>query len=201
MIANNAVDSGWGHKPDTPISSRLVVMRLVLPVGGAPRHVEYRIDHTFIDRLRQLRTLVPMITSLNRQRDLVIDKVRVRLPSAVWRRVDAGIRVSGSSLVVSNEGIFHLGAKDVDNGHKLLTCTFPISRLIDLHAQRPAGETLYIQSGFFINDEPAETEAGRWVAAVHAIEEGGMVIPEGASDFDTLHGVPARPDLNLARAA
>jgi len=65
VIANNAVDSGWGHKPDTPISSRLVVMRLVLPVGGAPRHVEYRIDHTFIDRLRQLRTLVPMITSLN----------------------------------------------------------------------------------------------------------------------------------------
>lgn len=187
------------NTPELPKSSRLVVMRLVLPVGGAPRHVEYRIDDGFIERLRQLRTLVPMTTSLSRQRDLVIDKVRVRLPSAIWRRVDAEIHVAGSCLVVSNEGIFHCGGKDLDNGHKLLSCTFPISRLVELHGQRPAGETFYIQSGFFINDEPAETEAGRWIASMNPSE--GAAIPEGASDFDTLHGVPPRSDIDLLRAA
>lgn len=175
-------------------------MRLVLPVGGAPRHVEFRIDLGFAERLRQLRTLVPMTTSLNRQRDLVIDKVRARLPSAVWRRAEAEIRVSGACLVVSNEGIFHCGAKDVDQGHKLLSCTFPISRLIELNASRPAGETLFIQSGFFINDEPAESEAGRWLAAVHAFEHQASA-PEGASDFDTLHGAPPSAQLGLVRAA
>ena len=190
MIANN---------PELPNSSRLVVMRLVLPVGGAPRHVEYRIDDSFIERLRQLRTLVPMATSLTRARDLVIDKVRVRLSSAVWRRVDTEIHVAGSSLVVSSEGIFHCGGRDLDNGHKLLSCTFPISRLVDLHAQRPAGETLYIQSSFLINDEPAETEAGRWVASMHTTD--GAAIPQGASDFDTLHGVPPRLEIALASAA
>lgn len=200
MVASNPIDRASGSEPEVPSSSRLVVMRLVLPVGGAPRHVEYRIDDGFVERLRQLRSLVPMITSLSRQRDLVIDKVRVRLPSAIWRRVDAEIHVTGSCLVVSNEGIFHCGGKDTDNGHKLLSCTFPISRLIDLHGQRPAGETLYIQTGFFINDEPAETDAGRWLASMHAVEE-GVAVPESASDFDTLHGVPSRPELALARAA
>ncbi len=200
MVAINPIDRASGTEAELPASSRLVVMRLVLPLGGAPRLVEMRIDDGFVERLRQLRSLVPAMTSLSRQRDLVIDKVRVRLPSAIWRRLDAEISVSGACLVVSNEGMFHCGGKDTDNGHKLLSCTFPISRLIELHAQRPAGETLYIQTGFFINDEPAETDAGRWVASMHAVEE-AAAMPEGGSDFDTLHGVPARPELSLARAA
>ena len=51
-----------GSRP-APVSSRLVLMRLVLPFGGAPRHVEFRIDLGFSERLRQLRTLVPMTTA------------------------------------------------------------------------------------------------------------------------------------------
>lgn len=200
MNAPYSTDRFSGREPEAQNASRLVVMRLVSPVGGTPRHVEFRIDLAFVERLRQLRTLVPALTSLNRQRDLVIDKVRVRLQTAVWRRAQAEIRVASSCLVVTNEAVFHCGARDIENGHKLLSCSFPISRLIDLNAQRPTGETLYIQSGFFINDEPPETEAGRWVAAKHAALE-ATAVPESASDFDTLHGMPARAGVELARAA
>ena len=199
MFASSiSTERNSGSENELHGASRLIVMRLVLPVGGAPRHVEFRMDQGFAERLRQLRTLVPMTTTLNRQRDLVIDKVRVRLPTAVFRRLDVEIKTSGPCLVVSNEGIFHCGAKDVENGHKLLSCTFPITRLIELNAQRPVGETLYIQNGFFINDEPQESDAGRWVASMHAPEH----VPEGASDFDTLHGMPPpRAEVGLLRAA
>lgn len=197
MQSINSTERNTGFGSELHGASRLVVMRLVLPMGGAPRHVEFRMDQGFAERLRQLRTLVPMTTSLNRQRDLVIDKVRVRLPSAVFRRLDAEIKISGPCLVVSNEGIFHCGAKDVENGHKLLSCTFPITRLIELNAQRPAGETFFIQSGFFINDEPSETEAGRWLASLHATD---ALPTEGASDFDTLHGMVQRAEAAPMRA-
>ena len=168
-------------------------MRLVMPMGGTPRHVEFRIDASFCERLRQLRTLVPLATGLNRQRDLVIDKVRARLPNSVWRRADTPIGVTGACLVVSSEGVFHCGAKEVEGGYKLLGCTFPISRLSELHAGRPVGETFFIQSGFFINDEPAESEAGRWAAKLHGIE-GAVAVPEGASDFDSLLASGQRSD-------
>lgn len=190
-----STDRVTGDQPDVQNASRLVVMRLVSPVGGTPRHVEFRMDLVFAERLRQLRTLVPTITSLNRQRDMVIDKVRVRLPTAVWRRADAEIRISGPCLVVSNEAVFHCGAKDIENGHKLLSCSFPIARLIDLNAQRPAGETFYIQSGFFINDEPAESEGGRWLASKHPGLD-TTAVPDGVTDFDTILNMPQR-----ARAA
>lgn len=195
---SNAFHASPGAEPNR--SNRLVVMRLVHPIGGAPRTVEFRIDDAFIERLRQLRTLVPTPTSLNRNRDLVIDKVRVRLSSALWRRVEMPLRASSSCLVVSNEGVFHCGAKDSESGHKLMSCSFSIARLMELHEQRPAGETLYIYSGFFINDEPTESEAGRWVAQMHAIES-HVQMAEGSSDFDTLHGTPPRAEEPLARAA
>jgi hypothetical protein len=64
---------------------RHVVMQVVKRSGGATHHVGFTINDSFVERMRQLRSLVPPLTSLNKQRDLVIDKVRVRLPNAVWR--------------------------------------------------------------------------------------------------------------------
>ena len=64
---------------------RHVIMQVVKRSGGTTHHVEFVMDDNFAERLKQLRSLVPPLNSLNKQRDLVIDKVRVRLPSAVWR--------------------------------------------------------------------------------------------------------------------
>jgi hypothetical protein len=65
---------------------RHVIMQVVKrSSGSATHHVEFLMDDNFAERLRQLRSLVPPLGSLNKQRDLVIDKVRVRLPNAIWR--------------------------------------------------------------------------------------------------------------------
>jgi hypothetical protein len=65
---------------------RPVIMQVVKrSSGSATHHVEFLMDDNFAERLRQLRSLVPPLGSLNKQRDLVIDKVRVRLPNAIWR--------------------------------------------------------------------------------------------------------------------
>jgi len=168
---------------------RHVVMQVVKRSGGATHHVEFIIDDNFSDRLRQLRSLVPPLNSLSRQRDLVIDKVRVRLPNAVWRlggEVDAA--VEGSCIVIAAEGFFNCGGKVRGTREKLVTHTFPIARLVELHAERRVGETFYIRGGVFTNDEPANSESGRWVAALHEMDDARA--PESPSDFDTLQGVP-----------
>jgi hypothetical protein len=168
---------------------RHVVMQVVKRSGGAMHHVEFTMDDNFAERLRQLRSLVPPLTALNKQRDLVIDKVRVRLPTAVWRLGgEEAAQVDGSCMVIAAEGFFNCGGKDRKTKEKLVTYTFPIARLIELHTERPAGETFYIRDGIFTNDEPANSAAGRWVASLHEIEE--MRPPESPSDFDTLQGVP-----------
>jgi hypothetical protein len=172
---------------------RHVIMQVVKRSGGATHHVEFSMDDNFAERLRQLRSLVPPLNGLNKQRDLVIDKVRVRLPTAVWRcGGDIDSSVEGSCIVIAAEGFFNCGAKDRKTKEKLVTYTFPISRLIELHVERPAGETFYIRDGIFTNDEPAESAAGRWVASLHELEE--MRVPEAPSDFDTLQGVPLRTE-------
>lgn len=168
-------------------------MQVVKRSGGATHHVEFCIDDHFMERLRQLRSLVPPLNSLSKQRDLVIDKVRVRLPSAVWRcggDVDSG--VEGSCIVIATEGFFNCGGKDRKTKEKLVTYTFPIARLAELHMDRPPGETFYIRDGIFTNDEPADSAAGRWVASLHELEV--MRVPEGPSDFDTLQGAPLRSE-------
>ncbi len=71
--------------------------------------------------------------------------------------------------------------------------TFSIARLIELHAERPEGETFYIRDGVFANDEPAESPAGRWVASMHELEV-VMRVPDAPSDFDTLHDLTLRPE-------
>jgi hypothetical protein len=170
---------------------RHVIMQVVKRSGGATHHVEFSMDDNFAERLRQLRSLVPPLNGLNKQRDLVIDKVRVRLPTAVWRcGGDIDSQVDGSCIVIAAEGFFNCGGKDRKTKEKLVTYTFPIARLIELHAERPAGETFYIRDGIFTNDEPANSAAGRWVASLHELEE--MRVPDAPSDFDTLQGVPLR---------
>ena len=168
-------------------------MQVVKRSGGSTHHVEFVMDDIFAERLKQLRSLVPPLNTLNKQRDLVIDKVRVRLPTAVWRcGADLDSAIDGSCIVIASEGFFNCGAKDRKTKEKLVTYTFPIARLIELHLERPAGETFYIRDGVFTNDEPSESAAGRWVASLHELEE--MRVPEPPSDFDTLQGVPLRAE-------
>ena len=177
---------------------RHVVMQVVKRSGGATHHVDFTIDDNFAERLRQLRSLVPPLNALNKQRDLVIDKVRVRLPTAVWRlggEVDA--EVDGSCIVIAAEGFFNCGGKDRKTREKLVTYNFSIARLIELHAERPEGETLYIRDGVFANDEPAESPAGRWVTSMHELEV-VMRVPDAPSDFDTLHDLALRPEHQQA---
>jgi hypothetical protein len=172
-------------------NSRQVVMQVVKRSGEAAHHVEFTLDDNFSERLRQLRTLVPPLNGLNKQRDLVIDKVRARLPSAVWRCGAAGEEpsaVDGSCIVIAAEGFFNCGAKDRKSKEKLVTYTFPIQRLVELHAERANGETFFIRNGIFTNDEPADSSAGRWVAALHEFADSRL--PEGPSQFDTLPGAP-----------
>jgi len=174
---------------------RHVVMQVVKrSSGSATHHVEFLMDDTFAERLRQLRSLVPPLGSLNKQRDLVIDKVRVRLPNAIWRtgtHVDDG--VEGSCIVIASEGYFNCGGKDRNTREKLVTYNFSIARLVELHSERADGETLYIRDGTFANDEPADSAAGLWVASLTE-QETVMRIPDAPSDFDTLHELTLRPE-------
>ncbi len=169
---------------------RHVVMQVVKRSGGATHHVGFTINDSFVERMRQLRSLVPPLTSLNKQRDLVIDKVRVRLPNAVWRTgAQLEEEIEGSCIVIANEGFFSCGGRDRRTKEKLVTYAFSIARLCELHAERPAGETFYIRDGVFTNDEPVDSPAGRWVASLHELEE--MRVPDVPSDFDTLQSLPA----------
>lgn len=179
---------------------RHVIMQVVKRSGGATHHVEFTMDDNFAERLRQLRSLVPPLNTLNKQRDLVIDKVRVRLPTATWRcGGDLDSQVEGSCIVIASEGYFNCGGRDKKTKEKLVTYTFPIGRLIELHLERPAGETFYIRDGIFTNDEPADSASGRWVASLHEMDvprapEEAVRIPDAPSDFDTLQGVPLRSE-------
>ena len=183
--------------------TRHVVMQVVKrSSGSATHHVEFQMDDTFAERLRQLRSLVPPLGSLNKQRDLVIDKVRVRLPNAIWRSgndIDIDGGVEGSCIVIASEGSFNCGGKDRKTREKLVTYNFPIQRLIELHAERAHGETFYIRDGAFANDEPGESAAGRWVTSMHELEA-VMRVPDAPSDFDTLHDISLRPEHRAPQA-
>jgi len=171
--------------------TRQVVMQVLTRTGEEWSHVEFTLDDSFAERLRQLRTLVPPLNSLNRSRDLVIDKVRVRLPSAVWRCDGAGetaTEVDGSSIVIATEGLFNCGGKKRGSRERLVTYTFPIARLIELHAERADGEVFFLRNGIFTNDEPANSSAGRWAASLHPSDPPST--HEAVTDFDTLPGSP-----------
>lgn len=182
--------------------TRLVVMQVISRSGDAAHHVEFTLDDAFAERLNQLRSLVPPLSNLNRHRDLVIDKVRVRLPSAVWRCDGVGETstvVDGSSIVVATEGFFNCGAKKRATREKLVTYTFPIQRLIELHHNRPNGETFFLRNGIFTNDEPPESNARRWSAMLHAADPARGF--EASTDFDTVSGVPLSSGDTVATAS
>lgn len=171
--------------------TRQVVIQVLSRGGQEWNHVEFVFDDSFAERLHQLRTLVPPLTNLNRGRDLVIDKVRVRLPSAVWRcgsASEAATEVDGSSIVVATEGNFNCGGKKRDSREKLVTYTFPIARLVELHAERPNGEVFFLCNGIFANDAPQGSSVGRWAASVRVGQPSPA--PETVTDFDTLPGTP-----------
>lgn len=182
---------------------RQVIIQVVKRDGASSHHVEFTFDDNFAERLRQLRSLVPQLTSLNTQRDLVIDKVRARLPSAIWRcgggldGKEASV-VSSSCIVIAADGVFNCGAKDIQTKEKMVTYTFPISRLIELHASRPSGEAFFIRNGIFTNDEPADSSSGRWVTALHEAEH--LRLPDGPSHFDTLPGASNSDLLGLSES-
>ncbi|MFT4266744.1 MAG: hypothetical protein QM586_05900 [Xenophilus sp.] len=164
-------------------------MQVLTRSGEEWNHVEFTLDDNFAERLRQLRTLVPPLSNLNRNRDLVIDKVRVRLPSAIWRcggPGEAASEVDGSSIVIAGEGFFNCGGRKRSTRENLVTYTFPIARLIELHVARPGGEAFFLRNGLFTNDEPAHSSAGRWVASLHVPEQAGGP----GTDFDTMPGSP-----------
>lgn len=186
--------------------TRQVVMQVISRTGDLTNHVEFRLDDGFAERLHQLRSLVPPLNNLNRSRDLVIDKVRVRLPSAIWRCEGSGEEVSvveGSSIVVASEGFFNCGAKKRSSREKLVTYTFPIARLIELHHTRADGETFFLRNGLFTNDEPPESNAGRWASMLHAHDPAARGF-ESSTDFDSMPSEPmplARERGDVAPAA
>lgn len=169
-------------------------MQVISRSGDATHHVEFTLDDAFAERLNQLRSLVPPLNNLNRHRDLVIDKVRVRLPSAVWRCDGVGETstvVDGSSIVIATEGFFNCGAKKRATREKLVTYTFPIQRLLELHQTRPNGETFFLRNGIFTNDEPPESNARRWSSMLHTADPARGF--ETSTDFDTMSGAPLMP--------
>lgn len=171
--------------------TRQVVVQVISRPGDAANHVEFTFDDAFAERLDQLRAMVPPLTALTRQRDLVIDKLRVRLPSAIWRcggPGEAATPVDGSSIVVAAEGYFNCGAKTQADQKRLVTYPFPIARLIELHQTRPAGEVFFLRNGIFTNDEPPESNARRWSTLLHAQDPAPSLEPP--TGFDTVHGVP-----------
>ena len=175
-------------------------MQVISRSGDAAHHVEFTLDDAFAERLHQLRSLVPPLNNLNRHRDLVIDKVRVRVPSAIWRCDGQGETVTvvdGSSIVVATEGYFNCGAKKRATREKLVTYTFPIARLIELHQTRPNGETFFLRNGIFTNDEPPESNARRWSSMLHTPEPPRGF--ESATDFDTMPGVPLAASDSVAQ--
>ena len=48
-------------------------MQVVKRSGGSTHHVEFVMDDIFAERLKQLRSLVPPLNTLNKQRDLNSD--------------------------------------------------------------------------------------------------------------------------------
>jgi hypothetical protein len=140
--------------------------------SNANRQVEFQLDDNFAERLRQLRTLVPSLGSLSKHRDLVIDKLRMRLPNAVWRagnEVDSA--VEDSCMVIASEGSFNCGGKNPKTREEMMTYRFPVQRLIELHVERPQSETFFICDGVFANEQPSDSALGRWITLMHELEE------------------------------
>jgi hypothetical protein len=169
--------------------TRRVVMHVVnrSSSSNANRQVEFRLDDDFAERLRQLRTLVPSPGTLSRYRDLVIDKLRMRLPNAIWRLGnDDDPAVEDSCMVISPKGSFNCGGRNRKMREELVTYGFPVQRLIELHVERPHGETFFIYDGVLANEQPSESPLGRWVTLMRELEALRISMPNGQARQDPL---------------
>jgi hypothetical protein len=131
-------------------SSRQVIMQAVPRTGDIAWYVEFTIDNDFVERLRQLRSLVPSSYSMTKKRDLVIDKVRARLRDARWqpsKAVEADI--DGSCMVFAADGTFSCAAKNRATEERLQTYYASIEDLLVHHESLPASETLLIRGRTF----------------------------------------------------
>jgi hypothetical protein len=110
--------------------------------------VEVRCDDYFIERLQQLRRLVPPVTPLMAGTNLIIDKLRARLPQAVWRAsADLGGAVESSSVVVSADGTFSCSAKHIGMRMRLYSIPVSIADFEAVHKSRPPGDVIYVSQG------------------------------------------------------
>lgn len=129
-------------------SPRKAILDIAPGDDGVSWQVELVVDDYFVERLQQLRRLVKPVTPLMSQTNLIIDKVRARLPSAVWRSANAlDSQVGGSSLVVSCDGTFSCTAKHMASRIRLHSVPVAIADLEALHKSRPVSEVIYATHG------------------------------------------------------
>jgi hypothetical protein len=126
---------------------QVIIDAFCQPPGDTLFEVSFTISADFLDRLRQLRSLVPPVTSLTSHRDLIIDKVRARLPNAAWRSTRGDrYSVSGSSLVVASDGTMSCAAKLSVARIRVGTHALSIDGLIHLHKITPPEASLIFRA-------------------------------------------------------
>ena len=138
-----------GSEPqNTGTGHRQVIMAAVNRAGTWWSHqVEFQIDRCFVERLQQLRSLVPPLNALTTRRDLVIDKVRSRLPTARWRNhLNEDVPVEGSCLVVASDGTLSCAARCLGTRDRLQTLALPIAELVELDRLTSPGVVLIIRA-------------------------------------------------------
>lgn len=100
--------------------------------------VEFNLDRTFVERMQQLRSLVPPVRNLTAHRDLEIDKVRARIPTAQWWDNAERLPVDKSSVVLSSDGDFVCLAT-ARRTLQLCTASIPVARIVQLESMRMGG--------------------------------------------------------------
>lgn len=100
--------------------------------------VEFNIDRTFVERMQQLRSLVPPVRNLTAHRDLEIDKVRARMPTAQWWDSAERLPVDKSSVVLSSDGDFVCLAT-ARRTLQLCTASIPVARIVQLESMHMGG--------------------------------------------------------------
>lgn len=129
-------------------SPRKAIFNIAPRGGDVSWQVELVVDDYFIERLQQLRRLVKPVTPLMAGTNLIIDKVRARLPSAIWHPSNGLDReVVGSSLVVSSDGTCSCTAKHIASRVRLHSVPVAIDDLEALHKSRPEDEVIYVSQG------------------------------------------------------
>ncbi|WP_208512886.1 hypothetical protein [Variovorax paradoxus] len=97
--------------------------------------VEFNLDRTFVERMQQLRSLVPPTRRITAQVNLEIDKVRARLPNARWWDATTLLEVHKSGIVISADGGFMCLAA-AQPSLQLRTACIPVSQIVQLETMR-----------------------------------------------------------------